>query len=131
MGTLIVLALVVAGMWILVKEIPFLLKFMLYGAGIIILFVILFNLLPVLLAGGGFLLMIIIFAVIKLRDSKYSEGYSSSGGGYVLNKKSGVIHNSWDSSVDTISYNHKRNISYSEAQDLVNRGTKYRFKQDP
>ena len=128
MGTLIVLALVVACMWILVKVIPFLLKFMLYGAGIIILFVILFNLLPVLLAGGGLLLMVIIFAVVKLRDS---EGYSSSGGGYVLNKKSGVIHNSWDSSVDTISYNHKRNISYSEAQDLVNRGTKYRFKQDP
>ena len=47
----------------------------------------------------------------------------------VLNKKTGVIHDRWDSSVDTISEHHRRDISYSEAQELVNRGTRYRFKQ--
>ena len=91
---------------------------------------------PGFLDEGGLLLVLLIMAIVKSGDSGYS-GYSYSGTGYsggssyVLNKKTGVIHDRWNSSVDTISEHHRRDISYSEAQEVVNRGTRYRFKQDP
>ena len=63
---------------------------------------------------------------ISLLDAWSKTG---SGGEYVLNRKSGVIHDRYDDSVDTISEKNQKLISYSEAQELINRGTKYRWKE--
>ena len=49
---------------------------------------------------------------------------------YVLNRKTGVIHDAHDSSAETISERHRRNLSYYEASELVSRGGRYRFKKD-
>lgn len=57
--------------------------------------------------------------------------YTSSSDDYVLNKKSGVIHKSWDHSAGTISERHRKSLSYYEAEEMVNRGKKYRYKKEP
>lgn len=136
MGILITLAVIIGGIWLLIKAMPILIKIALYCmAAVMIVFAI-----RLLITGfsliGVLLIVLLVFAVVKLKGSSYSGSsyYSSDysdGNSYVLNKKTGVIHNRWDSSVDTISEHHRRDISCSEAQDLVNRGTRYRFKQNP
>ena len=77
---------------------------------------------PGFLDEGGFAIFLVIMAFVR-------GGSTSGGGGYVLNKKTGVIHDIWSSSADTISEKHRKTISFSEAEDLVNRGTKYHFKK--
>ena len=128
------LAMIIGGIWLLMKAVPILIKIALYCvAAVMIVFAI-----RLLITGfslmGGLLIVLLVYAVVKLKGSSYSGSsyYSSDysgGSSYVLNKKTGVIHDRWDSSVDTISEHHRRDISYSEAQELVNRGTRYRFKQ--
>lgn len=57
------------------------------------------------------------------------EAFQKSTNEYVLNKRSGVIHDADDPSADMISERNKRTISYFEAENLVSRKTKYRYKQ--
>ena len=136
MGALITLAMIIGGIWLLIKALPIILRFLLYCVMAIPLWIAFIIFVPGFLDEGGLLLVLLIIAIVKSGDSSYS-GYSYSGSGYsggssyVLNKKTGVIHDRWDSSVDTISEHHRRDVSYSEAQELVSRGTRYRFKQDP
>jgi hypothetical protein len=61
-------------------------------------------------------------------DSLSDYDYSTS---YVLNKKTGVIHEQGSYSASTIKDNHKRNISSSKADELVGRGTRYRYRVYP
>lgn len=75
-------------------------------------------------------LNIILFIRKRKKRSHYvgcSGGYYSSN--YVLNKKSGVIHEKWSESANTIKDNHKVEISAYDADKLVNRGTRYRYKK--
>ena len=136
MGALITLAMIIGGIWLLIKALPIILRFLLYCVMAIPLWIAFIIFVPGFFDEGGLLLLLLIAAIVKSGGSSYS-GYTYSGSGYsggssyVLNKKTGVIHDRWDSSVDTISEHHRRDISYSEAQDLVNRGTRYRFKQNP
>jgi len=99
--------------------------------------------------GYGITLLIIIVLAVRKSISKstssdkfdysaltktYSSPYSSSSSyssSYVLNKKTGVIHDSWSDSASEISDKHKKYITSSEAQSLVDRGTRYRYKKDP
>ena len=131
MGGLIMLALVVAGIWLFIKVLPILLRLLLYCVIALPLWIILLIIVPGFLDEGALFLVLLVIAFIKAKGTGSAEGYSSSSGSYILNKKTGVIHSSWDSSADTISDKHRRKVSYSEAQELVNRGTKYRFKKDP
>ena len=142
MSIIIVFALVVAGVWIFIKILPTLLRFLLYFVCSIPVLIFLLIFVPGFLDEAVLLLGLLLFAIAKAAGSgsssrwtsSASSGYSgsySNTGSYVLNKKTGVIHDRWDSSVDTISDNHRRSLSYSEAHALVNRGTRYRFKQDP
>lgn len=63
----------------------------------------------------------------KHKEERLSDyDYSTS---YVLNKKTGVIHESGSYSASTIKDNHKKNISSSKADELVRRGTRYRYKK--
>lgn len=136
MGGIISFAIFAFGLWLLIKAAPVLLRFLLYCILALPLWIALLFL-PGPLDESGLALILLLLAFYRAGEKGSSWGYSSSsdssssGGDYILNKKTGVIHSRWDSSVDTISNNHRRMISYSEAQDLVNRGTKYRFKQDP
>ena len=50
--------------------------------------------------------------------------------GYVLNKKSKVIHEKCSDSAETISPHHRKALSYSEATQLTVNSEKYRFKKD-
>ena len=59
----------------------------------------------------------------------YSGGYSGDYKGYVLNKKSKVIHEKYSDSEETISSHHRKEISYSEAMELINNNEKYHFKK--
>lgn len=149
MGMLIRLAIIVAGIWLFIKILPIILRFILYSILALPLLAILFIFVPGPVDEGGILLLLLVLAIARsggsgfsildhigsgrsgsdYSDSSYSSG--SSYDSYVLNKKTGVIHDRWDSSVDTISEHHRRSLSYTEAQDLVNRGTRYRFKRDP
>lgn len=131
MGGLITLALVVAGIYLFIKALPILLRLLLYCVIALPLWIFLLIVVPGFLDEGVLFLALLFFAIIKVKGAGSSGGYSSSSGSYVLNKKTGIIHDSWDSSANTISNKHRKTISYSEAQNLVNRGTKYRFKKDP
>lgn len=131
MGGLIILALTLAGIWLLIKVLPVILKLMKYCVLAIPLWI-LFTFIPGFLDEVILFFILMLFAFIKAMDTCCLRGYGNdSGNYYVLNKKTGVIHNFWDSSTDTIGENHRRMISYTEAQDLINRGSRYRFKQDP
>ena len=131
MSGLITLALVVVGIWLFIKALPILLRLLLYCIIAIPLWIILLIVVPGFLDESALFLILLVFAFIKAKGTGSSGGYSSSSGSYILNKKTGVIHSSWDSSADTISDKHRRPLSSSEAQELVQRGTKYRFKKDP
>ena len=136
MGVLITLVMIIGGIWLLIKALPVLIKIGLYCLAAVMIFFSARLLITGFKLIGVLMLVLVVYAVFKLKGSNYSGSsyYSSdySGGSdYVLNKKTGVIHDRWDSSVDTISEHHRRDISYSEAQELVNRGTRYRFKQNP
>lgn len=109
----------------------------------LIIWLILVALFPFLFGGSSFLIVYILSVIItgsiirKKEDgvSDFSSGSSSgssnrSYAGYVLNKKSGVIHDRWSDSADEISETHKKYISYSEALELVGRNTRYRFKEE-
>lgn len=107
MGILVTVVLVVMGVWLFIKVLPIL---------------------------GILLFFWVAVRLVKAAMNSYSESHYSGSGSfnsYVLNKKSGVIHDRWDSSVDTISSHHQKAITSSKAWELVNRGTRYRFKQDP
>ena len=91
--------------------------------------------LPALPAATYPLLYLVIFVLIIVR--RYTKrgyvitSYGSSGGeykGYVLNKKSKVIHEKYSDSADTISPHHRKEVSYSEAQELISNNEKYHFK---
>ena len=147
MSMLSSIILIIVGTCFLIKIMPTFLRHLLFGIIALPIVIIVLLLIPGFGDDFGAILFLVIMAVLKLRESRnyvwddISSGSSGSGyprldysygksyDGYVLNKKTGVIHNRWDSSVDTISEHHRREISYSEAQDLINRGTRYRFKQ--
>ena len=126
MGGFTTLVLIIGGIWLFIKTLPILLRFLLYCAMAIPLWFVFFIFLPGFLDETSLLVILLIIALVKSGGSRSSY---SGGSSYVLNKKSGVIHNQWDPSVDTISDHHRKAISYSEAQELVNRQTRYRFKQ--
>ena len=80
------------------------------------------------------LLYFVILAFILVRRYvKYGYLFKPSGGdykGYVLNQKSKVIHKKYSDSEETISPHHKKEVSYSEAMELINNNGKYHFKKD-
>ena len=80
------------------------------------------------------LLYLVIVALILARKFvKQGSVFGASGGeykGYVLNKKSKVIHEKYSGSDDSIGSHHRKELSYSEARELVDNGGKYRFKKD-
>lgn len=47
---------------------------------------------------------------------------------YVLNTRTGVIHDRWSRSADTISPDNRIYLTYEQSQELTNRGDKYRWK---
>ena len=57
-------------------------------------------------------------------DTSYYPTYR-----YVLNKKTGVIHDSDSDSVNTIKSEHRVYLSSYEADKLVSRGTRYHYKE--
>lgn len=61
-------------------------------------------------------------------ESKYSEILN---GKYVLNKKSGVIHDVSAPSASDVAYHHRKYLTESDAQELIDRGTRYHLKNDP
>ena len=148
MSILITMTLVVGGFWLLVKALPIIGRFLLYCVIAIPAWIFLFFV-PGVLDESGLLIFLLFLAVARSGESGFSNsnifgsrssGYSysdsdyssgSSYSSYVLNKRTGVIHRRWDDSADTISSHNQRAITSSEAWDLVNRGTRYRFKQDP
>ena len=72
----------------------------------------------------------VLFAIRKKRKEKEMDfdcHYEADP--YVLNTKSGIIHDRWSESADTIKENHRANLSSSEADELVSRKTRYRFKK--
>ena len=132
MGLLITFLMFIAGLWLLGKILPAFVKLMGYCIRLIPLWIILIIFVPGFLDECVLALILIGFAIAKVRDKGYSGAYSSwTSNDYVLNKKSGIIHRKYDSSVDTISNRHRKSISYTEAQNLVNKGTRYRYKKDP
>lgn len=122
MAYIVLIVALFLGVKLLIKIGPFLLRILLYcavGAAIL-------GFLVFLIPGPlDEVALLVYLGFLGLR----ALGSSMGIGGYVLNRKSGVIHDSWDSSVETISEKNRRSISYSEAQDLVDRGTKYRFRK--
>ena len=89
------------------------------------------------LPGAVYLLLyfVIIGLILARRYSKHGYIFRPSGGdyqdykGYVLNKKSKVIHQKYSDSERTIGSHHKKEISYSEAMNLINNNEKYHFKK--
>ena len=76
-----------------------------------------------------FFAAIILFIIIEIISSKRNNYYDLDSDRYVLNKKSGVIHDKWSDSAKTIKDNHKVEISSYDADKLVNRGKRYRYKK--
>ena len=127
MSILIILALAVAGLWLFIKAIPVLGRFLLYCVIATPVWIFLFFV-PGFLDEGGLLILLLFLAVARSGGSSFfgseSSRYSYSGsdysGGssyssYVLNKRTGVIHRRWDDSADTISSRNQRAITSSEA----------------
>ena len=79
---------------------------------------------------GVLILVFLIVLIIKAARSGGSSFSGSSYGDYVLNRRTGVIRNRWDPSVDDVSEKNRRYISSSKAHELVSRGGKYKFKSD-
>ena len=82
------------------------------------------------------LYFVILGLIVVRRFCKYgsffkpsSGGYSGDYKGYVLNKKSKVIHEKYSDSEETIGSHHRKEISYSEAMELINNNEKYHFKK--
>ena len=73
-------------------------------------------------------LNIIILIIKKIKRRKHVVGsyYSTR---YVLNKKTGVIHETGSESANNIKENHRVKISDYDAEKLVSRGTRYRYKK--
>lgn len=78
------------------------------------------------------LLYLALIALIVIRRyAKYGSVFGASGGeytSYVLNKKSKVIHDKYSDSAETISPHNRKEITSSEARDLINNNSKYHFK---
>ena len=80
------------------------------------------------------LYLVIIALILVRRYTKHGyvfKSYGSSGGeykSYVLNKKSKVIHEKYSESAETISPHHRKEISSSEARELISNNGKYHFK---
>ena len=72
---------------------------------------------------------LILFIIIDTIKSKRENYYDLDSTRYVLNKKSGVIHDKYSDSANTIKDNHKVEISSYDADELVNRGKRYRYKK--
>ena len=78
-------------------------------------------------------LAIVIYIIVRryVKHGYVFKSYGSSGGeykGYVLNKKSKVIHEKYSDSAETISPHHRKEISSSEADELIRNNEKYHFK---
>jgi len=78
------------------------------------------------------LYFVILGLILARRYSKHGYIFKTSSGGYtsyVLNTKSKVIHERYSDSAETISPQHRKDVSSWEAHDLVNNREKYRFKK--
>ena len=79
------------------------------------------------------LLYVVILGLILVRkfikQGSIFDTYYYDGDDYVLNKKSKVIHKKNSGSEETISPHHRKEISYSEARELISNNDKYRFKK--
>ena len=75
---------------------------------------------------------VIMSFILVRRFVKHGSLFKTSAGdykGYVLNKKSKVIHEKYSDSEETISSQHRKELSYSEAIELINNNEKYHFKK--
>jgi chromate transport protein ChrA len=129
MNVLLTIAIVVLVIRLLIKAFPTILRFLFWCVAVLLFFDLFVFLIPGPIDETLLFLALIVLGIRSFRSSKSSSNWSGSSGSYVLNKKSGVIHDAWDPSVETIAEKHRRSITYSEALDLVERGTKYRFKE--
>ena len=85
----------------------------------------------------GVVYLVLYFVIMGLifarRYAKHGYLVDTSGGeyqGYVVNKRTKAIHSKYSDSADTISDRNRREVSYSEAMDLVRNNEKYHFKKD-
>jgi len=118
-----------------VRLLPTLIKAAIYSAILLLIYSILnsSNYLPSLPAIVYPLLYFVLLGLILVRKYfKYGSIFGPPMGdykNYVLNKKSKVIHEKYSDSEETISSHHRKELSYSEAVDLVNNKENYRFKK--
>ncbi len=123
MGILVALLLALLGFWVLIKLLPLILRLFLYCLIALPIWIVCLLLIPGPIDEGALFLFLLVIAIGKASSD---SGY---GGGYVLNKKSKVIHPLTSNSVASISDKHRKVLSSSEAFDLIGRGGKYRFKK--
>lgn len=80
------------------------------------------------------LLYVVVLCLISVRKFiKHGSIFTTSSGeykGYVLNRKSKVIHDKYSDSGDTVSPHNRKELSYSEASELVRQNDRYRFKKN-
>lgn len=137
---LYVIAIIICG-WLITKMIPVIFRFSIY-CFICIPVWILLSFIPGFYDESGFIILLFIIAFIRTffkNSSKnnnqpnvtypsYNYNFDSFKN-YVLNKRTGIIHEKWSSTADTISEKHRKELSYSDAQELINKSRKYRFKE--
>ena len=130
MSILVTIFLIGLGIWLFIKALPALLRFLLYSIIALPVWIVLLLFFPGVFDEGVLTIILLVLAISKsLGGDNDSSGYSYSSDNFVLNKRSKVIHDRWSDSVDTISERNRKNISFSEAQDLINNNQKYRFKK--
>ena len=76
-----------------------------------------------------FLIMGLILIRKYIKHGSIFDTYYVDDKSYVLNKKSKVIHEKHSASEETISPHHRKELSHSEAMDLINNNDKYHFKK--
>ena len=128
MGYLIAIVIMVFLIWMLIKLIPILFRFIVYSIIALPIWIVLSIFIPGILDEAGFAIVLLCVAIYKSGFWGSSDGESSSFSSYILNIKSKIIHDRWSSSAKTISEKHKKPLTTSEANDLVNSG-KYRFRK--
>lgn len=131
MHALFIIGLIILAIWVFKKLLPVILRFLLYCLCAFPLWIIFFFI-PTFIDEIILLIILFILAFKKVYDDSY-YGISDSIGESIfrLNKKSGVIHNSSSSDYNNISEKHRKTITRSEADDLINKNSKkYHFRRD-
>ena len=124
-GIVLLIAFVSFAVWSLVKLASILLRFILYCFFAAPLWFLVILFIPGIIDDGALIIVLLVLAILR----GVSGDGSGSSDSYVLNKKSGIIHRRFSDTADTIKDEHKKPLSYSEAEELVNRGGRYRYKK--